>query len=75
MELDNGNRIVIALGLCMVVYMLFMYNQMNSFKATCKTDNEGIMKRFEENEEMSESIHSHLKKLKMVPQPAEPEEE
>ena len=33
MEMEK--RIVIAMSLCMIVYMLFMYNQMNALKKSC----------------------------------------
>ena len=72
MEMEK--RIVIAMSLCMIVYMLFMYNQMNALKKSCGDEYTSIGKRFDENEELTTNIHTKLQNLQIVPAPEETEE-
>ena len=65
MEIEK--RIVIAMTLFMIIYMLFMYKQVSVLEIKCKNDNESLIKRFDENEEIQENMENKLNLLNSKP--------
>ena len=65
MEIEK--RIVIAMTLCMIIYMLFMYKQVSVLEMKCKNDNESLIKRFDENDEFQENLENKFKILNSKP--------
>ena len=61
--MDTDKKIMSAIVLSIIIYMLFMYNQMNSFKLTVKKDNDNLVKRLKNNEEAQDKLYAGFEKV------------
>lgn len=61
MEMDK--RIMCAILLSFLIYMLFMYKQVNEIKFSVKKENDNVMKRLKNSEEHNEQLFSNIEKI------------
>ena len=57
MELEK--RIIVAMSLCMIIYMLFIYKQVSTLQLKCESENEKLLKRFDESDDFQELLEKN----------------
>ena len=65
--METDKKLFIALGMIFIVYMLFMYNQVNCMKDSIKKENETLLKRVKGTEDINNAIQGELLKISSVP--------
>lgn len=61
--METDKKIMCAIMLSIVIYMLFMYNQMNNMKMSVKKENDNLVKRLKNNEEAQEQLYASVEKV------------
>ena len=64
--METDKKIMCAIVLSIIVYMLFMYNQMNTLKLSVKKDNDNIVKRLKNNEQAHQELYAGFEKVNNV---------
>ena len=64
--METDKKIMCAIVLSIIVYMLFMYNQMNTLKLSVKKDNDNLVKRLKNNEEAHDQLYKGFEKVNSV---------
>ena len=64
--METDKKIISAIVLSIIVYMLFMYNQMNTLKLSVKKENDNLVKRLKNNEEAHEKLYAGFEKVNNV---------
>jgi hypothetical protein len=64
--METDKKIMSAIVLSIIIYMLFMYNQMNTFKLSVKKDNDNIVKRLKNSEQSQQELFAGFEKVNNV---------
>lgn len=64
--METDKKIMCAIVLSIIVYMLFMYNQMNTLKMSVKKENDNLVKRLKNNEEAQDQLYKGFEKVNSV---------
>ena len=64
--MENDKKIMCAIVLSIIIYMLFMYNQMNTLKLSVKKENDNIVKRLKNNEQAHQELYAGFEQVNSV---------
>ena len=61
--METDKKIMCAIMLSIIIYMLFIYNQVNTMKMSAMKDNDNLIKRLKNNEEAHDQLYASVEKV------------